>query len=197
MEHHIASHVHINLLAMSLWNSMTYWWFKSSPIHFHGQCQKSGSFWPFNHQWIGFLGKILTGNHRFSMIFPLNMGLKPVNFPLIQSIETRDIRQHCSRTTWAPGPRSIFCAIHRKCPANSASSLPFGVRKTSERTTELQKILWSWFNMLQYGSIWFNSIAHPKWISHQWEKHVDPSVTFKQTQTDGSFLTDMPMETLK
>ena len=64
-----------------------------------------------------------------------------------------------------------------------------GVRKKSERTTELQKILWSWFR--------FNSIAHPKWISRQWAKNVDPSVTFKQTQTDGSFLTDMPMETFK
>ena len=28
-----------------------------------------------------------------------------------------------------------------------------GVRKKSERTTELQKIIWSWFNMVQYGSI--------------------------------------------
>ena len=44
--------------------------------------------WFFNHQWIGFLGKILTGNHRFSMIFPFIEWGIPVNFPLNQSIET-------------------------------------------------------------------------------------------------------------
>ena len=69
-----------------------------------------------------------------------------------------------------------------------------GVRKKSERTTELQEIIWSWFNMVQYGSIVLH-IQNGSPVSEK--KNVDPSMTFKQTQTDGSFLTDMPMETLK
>jgi hypothetical protein len=35
-----------------------------------------------NSQWIGFAGKILTGNHRFSheiWVFPVNCPLKPIH----------------------------------------------------------------------------------------------------------------------
>jgi hypothetical protein len=65
-------------------------------------------------------------------------------------LSTRDIRQHSSsRTTWAPEPSSIFCAIHRKCPANSASSLPGSEKKIGKNYGIAKNPL----IMVQYGSI--------------------------------------------